>query len=84
MDPDINGIQWWRTGVFNNMYWFRSIPANYTTLERVENYFGKNNLVTGFMVGKLYHMEIQDNTGDAANGTYTHEAIYRNLPSAIS
>lgn len=79
----LTGYRWWKTGVFNNMYWFHSIPANYTTLERVENYFGKNNIVTAFMVGKLYHMEIQDGTGDAPNGTYTHEAIYRNLPSTI-
>jgi hypothetical protein len=79
----LTGYRWLRTGVFNNVYWFHSIPAGYTIPERVENYFGRSNVKTGFIVGKLAHMEIQDGTGDAANGRYTHEAIYRNLPSAL-
>lgn len=79
----LTGYRWWRTGVFNNEYWFHSIPRGYTIPERVENYFGKDKVSTAFIVGKLGHMEIQDGTGDAANGRYTHEAIYRNLPSAL-
>jgi hypothetical protein len=75
----LTGYRWWRNGVFNNVYWFHGIPAGFTSLERAENYFGSNNIVTGFIVGKLAHMEIRDGTGDAVNGRYTHEALYRNL-----
>ena len=79
----LTGYKWWRTGVFNNVYWFHSIPPNYAIPERVESYFGGNQVTTGFIVGKLDHMEIQDGTGDTVNGRYTREAIYRNLPSTI-
>lgn len=78
----LTGYKWWRTGVFNNVYWFHSVPPNYTIPERVESYFGGNQVTTGFIIGKLDHMEIQDGTGDTVNGRYTREAIYRNLPSA--
>jgi hypothetical protein len=78
----LTGYRWWRTGVFNNVYWFHSIPAGYTIPERVESHFGKSEVVTGFITGKLFHMEVQDETGDAATGRYTQEAIYKNLPLA--
>ena len=79
----LTGYRWWRTGVYSNVYWFNSIPAGYTIHERAENYFGKNQIVTGFRVGKLYHMEISDGTGDTTNGKYTGQAIYRNLQSTL-
>ncbi len=79
----LTGCRWWRTGVFNNLYWFHGIPANYTIPERVENYFGKDNVATGFITGCYGHMEIWDRTGDAACGRYTQEAIYRNIPSTV-
>ncbi len=79
----LTGYKWWKTGVFNNVYWFHSIPPNYTIPERVESYFGGTQVHTGFIVGKLDHMEIQDGTGDTVNGRYTREAIYKNLPSGI-
>jgi hypothetical protein len=78
----LTGYKWWRTGVFNNAYWFHSIPAGYTIPERVESHFGKSEVVTGFITGKLGHMEAQNGTGSAKTGLYTHEAIYSNIPLA--
>lgn len=52
----LTGYRWWRTGVFNNVYWFHSIPRGYTVLERVESYFGKDNVATGHITGKMGHM----------------------------
>jgi len=79
----LTGYRWWKTGVYNNVYWFNSIPAGYTIPERAESYFGKSQIITGFRVGKLYHMEITDNTGDATSGRYTHQAIYSNLQATL-
>jgi hypothetical protein len=79
----LTGYRWWRTGVYNNVYWFHSIPTGYTIPERAENYFGRNQIITGFIVGKSFHMEITDGTYDTATGTYTHQAIYRNLPATL-
>ncbi len=79
----LTGYKWWRTGVYNNVYWFHSIPAGYTIPERAENYFGRNQIITSFIVGKSFHMEITDGTFDTASGTYTHQALYRNLPSTL-
>lgn len=79
----LTGYRWWRTGVFNNLYWFHSIPPGYSIPERVEQYFGKEHVSTGFITGKLGHMEAVNSTGSAATGTYTHEAIYSNLPSQV-
>jgi hypothetical protein len=76
----LTGYKWWRTGVFNNAYWFHSIPAGYTIPERVESHFGKSEVATGFLTGKLGHMEAQNGTGTAKTGLYTHEAIYSNIP----
>jgi hypothetical protein len=78
----LTGYKWWRTGVFNNAYWFHSIPAGYTIPERVESHFGKSEVVTGFITGKLGHMEDQNGTGSAKTGLYTNEAIYSNIPLA--
>ena len=79
----LTGYRWWRTGVYNNAYWFHSIPLGYTIPERVERYFGKNKVITAHITGKLGHMEVQDGTGTTANGSYTHEAIYSNLQSQV-
>ena len=79
----LTGYRWWRTGVFNNLYWFHSIPPGYSIPERVEQYFGKEHVSTGFITGKLGHMEAVNGTGSAASGTYTHEAIYSNLQSQV-
>ena len=62
----LTGYKWWRTGVYNNVYWFHSIPAGYTIPERAENYFGRSQIITGFIVGKSFHMEITDGTYDTA------------------
>ncbi len=83
----LTGYRWWKTGVFNNYFWFHSIPSGYTIPERLENIFGKDQIATAFIAGKLGHMETVDGTGSAAIGSplaiYTHEAIYRNLPSKM-
>jgi hypothetical protein len=79
----LTGYRWWRTGVYNNVYWFNSIPAGYTIPERAENYLGRNQIITGFIVGKSFHMEITDGTFDTASGKYTHQALYRNLPTTL-
>ena len=83
----LTGYRWWRTGVFANNCWFHSIPAGYTIPERLENIFGKDQLATAFITGKLNQMEIVDGTGTAAAGsvfaTYSNEALYRNLPSQL-
>ncbi|HJW28658.1 MAG TPA: alkaline phosphatase family protein, partial [Saprospiraceae bacterium] len=79
----LTGYRWWKTGVFNNAYWFHSIPLGYTIAERVENYFGRNKVATAHISGKLGHMEVRDGTGTTANGTYSREAIYSNLPSQL-
>ena len=47
----LTGYRWWKTGVYSNEYWFNSIPASFTILERVENKFGKENIVTAFITG---------------------------------
>jgi hypothetical protein len=79
----LTGYRWYRTGVYSNVIWFHSIPAGYTIPERVESLFGRDNVKTGFITGKMEEMEIQDGTSSAENGTYTHEAIYDNLPHAL-
>jgi hypothetical protein len=79
----LTGYRWWRTGVYNNAYWFHSIPAGYTIPERVESYFGKDNVATAFITGKMGHMEAQSGTSTTATGLYTHEAIYSNIPSQV-
>jgi Type I phosphodiesterase / nucleotide pyrophosphatase len=79
----LTGYRWWRTGVFNNVYWFHSIPFGYTIPERVESYFGKDKVVTAHITGKLGHMEVQNGTSTTATGLYTHEAIYSNIPAQV-
>ncbi len=79
----LTGYRWFRTGVYSNVLWFNSIPANYTVPERVESYFGKDAVKTGFVAGKEDNIEIQDGTSSAENGTYTHEAIYDHLPQTL-
>ncbi|MGE5638026.1 MAG: alkaline phosphatase family protein [Chloroflexota bacterium] len=79
----LTGYRWWKTGVYNNGYWFHSIPLGYTIGERVEQYFGKDKVVTAHIAGKLDHMEVKNETGSAATGLYSHEAIFSNLPSQI-
>ncbi len=79
----LTGYRWWKTGVYNNGYWFHSIPLGYTIHERVESYFGKDKVATAFVNGKLDHMEVQNGSGSAATGLYTHEAIFSNVPSRV-
>lgn len=79
----LTGYRWYRTGVFSNHYWFHSIPAGYTILERSENYFGQDELATAFITGKLKHMETVSGTGTTTGDYYSHEAIYGNLPSQV-
>jgi len=79
----LTGYRWWNTGVYSNDYWFHSIPDSYTIPERVESYFGKDNVATAFITGSLSHMEVKDWTRSALYGTYTHEAIYSHIPSKV-
>ena len=79
----LTGYRWFKTGVYSNVLWFNSIPANYTIPERVESYFGKDAVKTGFIAGKEDNIEIQDGTSSAENGTYTHEALYDHLPPLL-
>jgi uncharacterized repeat protein (TIGR02543 family) len=79
----LTGYRWWKTGVYNNAYWFHSIPSGYTIPERVERYFGEDNVVTAHITGKMGHMEVQNGTSTTATGVYTHEAIYSNIPSQV-
>ena len=79
----LTGYRWWKTGVYNNVYWFHSIPLGYTIHERVESLFGKNNVATAHITGKRGHMEVQNGTSTTATGVYTHEAIYSNIPSQV-
>ncbi|MBP7216550.1 MAG: alkaline phosphatase family protein [Candidatus Omnitrophica bacterium] len=39
------------TGIHDN-YWYRAIPNGLTVFERLENFFGKNNIVTMAFIGK--------------------------------
>ncbi len=79
----LTGYRWWKTGVFNNVNWFHSIPRGYTIEERVESYFGIDNVATGHITGKMFHMEVINNSGSTATGFFTHEAIYSNIPSQV-
>jgi hypothetical protein len=79
----LTGYRWWRTGVFNNVYWFHSIPRGYTIPERAESYFGSDNVATGHITGKMGHMEVINGSSTAATGIFTHEAIYSNIPSQV-
>jgi hypothetical protein len=83
----LTGYKWWRTGVFDNVFWFNSIPAGYTIPERLEKIYGKDNIVTAFIKAKVNHMETIDGTNTAQIGTpwsiYTNEAIYSHLPSEL-
>ncbi len=80
----LTGYKFWKTGVYNNFFWFHSIPAGYTIPERVESIFGEDQVTTGFIAGKLRHMETVNSTGSAVSeGPFTHEAIYSNLPSRL-
>jgi hypothetical protein len=79
----LTGYRWWKTGVYNNVYWFHSVPLGFTIPERVESYFGKDKVATAHITGKLGHMEVQNGSGTAATGLYTHEAIFSNVPSRV-
>ncbi len=83
----LTGYKWWKTGVFENAIWFNAIPRGYTIPERLENFYGSNQIATAFIAGKLNQMEIEDGTGSAAIGTpfstYSNEALYANLPSQL-
>lgn len=79
----LTGYRWWRTGIFSNTYWFHSIPLGYTIPERLENYFGKDQFVTGFIIGKFSHMEVVSGTGTSQTGLFTHQAPYANFPSQL-
>jgi Type I phosphodiesterase / nucleotide pyrophosphatase len=83
----LTGYKWWRTGVFDNIFWFKSVPAGYTIPERLENIYGKDNIVTAFIKGKVNHMETVNGTNTAQMGTpwsiYTNDAIFSNLPSEL-
>jgi hypothetical protein len=83
----LTGYKWWKTGVFNNIFWFHSIPRGSTIPERLENIYGKDKITTAFITGKINHMETINGDATASIGSpwaiYTHEAIYSNLPSQL-
>ena len=43
------------TGVFSNGR-FQPIPVGYTVFERLEKFFGADNIYTGAVIGKLHHV----------------------------
>lgn len=79
----LTGYRWFRTGIYSNWIWFHAIPAGYTIPERFQAQFGKDNVKTAFIAGKEEEMEVEDGSASAANGTYTHEALYGNLPESL-
>lgn len=79
----MTGYRWWKTGVYSNVYWFNSIKAGYTIPERVESHFGKNNVATAHITGKVGNMEVQSGTGTTNTGSFTNEAIFSNVPSQV-
>ncbi len=79
----LTGYRWYRTGIYSNWIWFHAIPTGYTIPERLEAQFGRDNVKTGFITGKMEEMEIQDYSSSAENGTYTHEALYDHLPQTL-
>jgi hypothetical protein len=83
----LTGYKWLKTGVFSNYLWFNSIPAGYTIPERLKSIYGRDNIVTAFIKGKVDHMETMNETNTASPTSpwsiYTNEAIYSNHPSVV-
>jgi predicted AlkP superfamily pyrophosphatase or phosphodiesterase len=44
------------TGVFSNVR-YKAIPKGYTVFERLENFFGKDNIITAAVIGKKEHVD---------------------------
>lgn len=44
------------TGVYSNNR-YQPIPKGYTIFERLENFFGPNNIITGAVIGKKEHID---------------------------
>jgi hypothetical protein len=51
----LTGYEPEKTGVFNNGR-FRPIPVGYTAFERLEQFFGPDNIYTAAVIGKLHHV----------------------------
>lgn len=45
-----------RTGVYKNRVEYKPIPLGYTIFERLEEYFGKENIATVFLAGKKHNL----------------------------
>ena len=70
------------TGVYSNVYFFHPIPDGYSLLERVEKYFGEENVVTCMITGKRKHIEV-DPVAELERGEYCEQGIFSNIPDDI-
>jgi hypothetical protein len=52
----LSGYQANVTGVYANLFVFHPLPTGYTLLERAEDYFGSENVATGFISGKTHNI----------------------------
>jgi len=70
------------TGIYSNHLYFHTIPDGYTLLERVEKYYGEENIVTCMITGKKKNLEV-DAVAELERGEHCEQGIFSNVPEDI-
>jgi len=71
----LTGYRGRHTGIYSNEFFFHPVPDGYTLLERVEEYFGEENVVTCMITGKKKNLEV-DPIAELEEGEYCEKGIF--------
>jgi len=78
----LTGYRGRHTGVYSNQIYFHPVPDGYTLLERVERYFGEDNVITCMITGKKKNIEV-DEVAELEKHEYCENGILSNVPEDI-
>jgi len=78
----LTGYRGKHIGVYSNGIWLHPVPDGYTILERVENYFGEDNVITCMITGKKKNIEV-DEVAESEELEYCEKGILSNVPEDI-
>lgn len=70
------------SGVYSNTVYFHPVPDGYSLLERVEVFFGSENVVTCMITGKKKNIEV-DWVATSGESEYCERGILSNIPENI-
>jgi len=78
----LTGYRGRHTGVYSNQIYFHPVPDGYTLLERVERYFGEDNVITCMITGKRKNIEV-DEVAELEKPEYCERGVFSNVSDDI-